>query len=132
MYLQQALSSLKVEKTKLLEIYFSEKNMNFLQNYMIHKIEKDSDYLIGKQSDYDLYVIMQFMYVEFVHRICGTDEQKVKHLNNMVLKETLPMIKRGIKEKQKFLVDSSTQPKLLDRGISTSIKGTEPVKINTF
>lgn len=129
MYLQQALSCLKVEKTKLLEMYFSKKNMDFLQNFMIKKIKKEEDYLIGRQSDYDLYVIMQYMYVEFGFRICGTDEQKVNHLNKMVLEQTLPMIKRGIKEKQKFLIDSSTQPRLLDRGISTSIKGIDSVQL---
>ena len=130
MYLQQALKSLKLEKTNLLEMYFGEQNMLSIQLYLNKYIYDTLGVRMARQSDSDLYVIMQYMYVNFAHRISGPD--KLNELNKLVIKEVLPMIKQGIEQRQNYIRDTTMQPRLMDRGISTTIRGENPVYMKAF
>ena len=74
------------------------------------------------QSDQDLVVVMRYVYVQHGANVGGAAE--VRRLNNLVLKEIVPLVASGVLQHLAYLRDASQLPTPLDRGIASSVKGT--------
>ena len=129
MFVNQALNTLRIQSNPLIEKFFSEENVNRIQRLIINNIK---DYCIEKQSDKELLVVMQYMYVNHLNTLCGNDSEIIIKLNKLVVHEIVPMIKENIEQYLIYLKDSTSQPVPLERATSTTIKGSSPLIAQEF
>ena len=73
--------------SELSNMFFSKKNIDYLQNTIIQTIYSKYKYKISRQSDIELKIIMRSFYLQYSrNQACNLQEQ-INTLNNMVLKD---------------------------------------------
>lgn len=123
-YLQSALSILRVEPDPILEKYFSEKNVDALQNEIIRGVKRDTGISISRQSDKELLNMMIFMFennkLSVLHKPVNT---AVSELNTNVLHTAIPMVGNNASSQMKYVQYISKPREPIPLGISTSSRG---------
>jgi hypothetical protein len=117
------IASLHQCDSPLARAFFSPTNMDLIQTNLRTVIREKTGYVISRQSDEDLALIMRAMYA--VHSQHGDQDvaREVRRLNAIVLSECAPMVGTGISQHFGYLRDASTLPVPLDRAQNISIKG---------
>jgi len=87
-----------LEKTPVSQIYFSRKNIDYLQYMMKKLVYKETGNVIGRQSDEELLIIMRSIYLSDSKNQPTDFSRQVAELNYKVLKyavydEILPKVK---------------------------------------
>jgi hypothetical protein len=87
-----------LEKTPVSRIFFSQKNLDYLQDMMRKIIFKESGHTIGRQSDEELLIIMRSYYFSDAKNLPYDIHRQVAELNRLTLKyavyeEVLPKVK---------------------------------------
>lgn len=109
------------EGNQVLELFFSAKNIDALQNALVDLIYKSTGVTISRQSERDLLGIMHFMYNAQSSAACsGSVVQEVRRLNKFVLEEYVDSVKSGMLMYIHYLKDASTLPTPIDRSVSTT------------
>lgn len=109
------------EGNQVLELFFSAKNIDALQNALVDLIYKSTGVTISRQSERDLLGIMHFMYNAHASAACsGSVVQEVRRLNKYVLEEYVDSVKSGMLMYIHYLKDASTLPTPIDRSVSTT------------
>lgn len=123
-YIQSALSILRVEPDPILEKYFSEKNVDNLQNELIKGVKRDTGIKISRQSDKELLNMMIFMFennkLSVLHKPVNT---AVSELNTHVLHTAVPMVGNNASSQAKYINYISKPREPIPLGISTSSRG---------
>jgi hypothetical protein len=114
-------------QTRVSELYFSNGNVNMLQQGIINKIYNITNgvYLIGKQSDSELKIIMRSIYYQYSKNNPEKIIEQVKELNTKVLDWAIPEILSNIKQHEHYKKDVSTLAYPNERPIFISQKGTK-------
>lgn len=92
-------STLKdLERTPVSNLFFSRKNVDFLQHMMKKLVYKETGNIIGRQSDEELLIIMRSIYLSDSKNLPTEISRQVADLNYKVLKyavydEILPKVK---------------------------------------
>jgi hypothetical protein len=119
---EEAIKNIHVEN-ELSELFFSPKNADILQDAIRNIIYEKSKYLIDRQSDTELRIIMRSIYLEHGrHKLYGTIEE-VKRLNGLVLQFCVPRILQEIRLYITYKNDVDRIPNPIDRGQFASSKG---------
>jgi hypothetical protein len=106
----------------LADAFFAPTNVNLIQTNLRTVIREKTGYVIDRQNDEDLAIIMRAMYA--THAQHGGDVQReLMRLNAIVLSEIAPMVGTGISQHLGYLRDASSLPAPLDRAKNISIKG---------
>ncbi len=87
-----------MEKNPLNAMFFSQKNLDYLQELIKKVIYKETGYVIGRQSDVDLLIIMRAKYLQDGKNQPYELEKQVAELNYLALKyavydQILPKVK---------------------------------------
>lgn len=107
---------------ELLNQFFSESNIQFLQVSLISIVKNKTNILIGPQSKMDLINFMHKVYKVNANTMCPENlSSEIQILNNQVLNECVPNILFNMKSYNIYMKDISTIPLPLDRGVSTNI-----------
>lgn len=131
--LSAVMRSLNRARSPLLEAFFSVPNTDVIQNKLRAYIKNKTGYVIDRQSDTDLQIIMRKVYGEHasdpVNQTPDVVAREVSRLNDIVLGITGPMVASGVAGYLGYLRDASSLPEPLPRGIQTSIKGTKTFEL---
>tara|TARA_Y100000310_G_C20609818_1_gene777419 strand:- start:874 stop:1293 length:420 start_codon:yes stop_codon:yes gene_type:complete len=82
------------EPNALTRAFFSEKNIDRVQQCIVRKVNQESQgrYSIGRQSDRELFIIMRSIYFQYADNRPTHIAQQVKQLNRIVVDECVPKI----------------------------------------
>lgn len=155
-----ALNSMQLTPNVLVYLFFSEDNVNYLQNKLISEVRRIRGVEISPQSVDELLIIMRNKYLYALYGWlpssgnpnkvmargtilnpnglayyggaggCSSLEEQVKRLNQSVLEECLKQVLSGIMMYQKYYSDASSLPLPLDRSILTTMKGSKSIQEN--
>lgn len=87
-----------LQKTPLSLVYFSQKNLDYLQDAIKKVVHKESGHIIGRQSDVELLTIMRSYYLSDGKNLPYEIDRQVAELNYLVIKyavfdQILPKVK---------------------------------------
>ena len=121
---QNILSGVQQESL-LSKVFFHPKNVDLLQKQIIMEIFKRSDgeYLIERQNEQDLTVVMRSIFLQYAKHSPHNIRQQIKELDNIVTEEVVPDIMSEIKAYFGYLESVFGERKIMDLPISTSIAG---------
>lgn len=119
------------QKTALNDLFFSQLNVNALQQGIRNMVAKRSsgEFVIGNQSEVELQVVMRSIYLQEARHLTEDVVAQVRELNAKVLDFCVPRILEEIRMYKYYKNDVSKLPIPLDRGSFVSAKGT---RVNEF
>ena len=119
---------------ELSNLFFSCNNIDVLQDGLRYKIYKESGnkYIIGRQSDQDLKIIMRSIYLQYGKNLNKNIIEQVKELNAKVLEWAVPEVLSNVKQYDKYRYEVSTLPVPLERAPLETKKGTKVLEIKSF
>jgi len=114
-----------IQSSILSEVFFSRKNINNIQNNIIEKVFKgsNSNYLIDKQSEKELQIIMRSIYLQNALNNDTEIQLQIKNLNNLVYDYCVPNILVNATQYIGYLKDIDTVPKSIPGPVSDKITG---------
>ena len=131
-YIQSALKSFNVEVNPVLQLFFSDTNIDMLQRQLVSGVRQRIGQSIDRQSCDEIFVVMKFVYLQ-VNRVSVENiREEVAKLNGLVLNELVPMVSSNVLQYKQYMKDISTLPRPIDRGQVTSTKGENTFVMNSF
>ena len=130
---KQALTG-TLNTTPLSDLYFSESNINALQEGIRYRIfqETDGKFTIGRQSDTELKVVMRSIFLQYSLNRDGDVLGQVRSLNARVLDWVVPEVLSNLKQHVTYIRDASTMPMPLERSQLLTSKGTKTLEHKSF
>jgi hypothetical protein len=127
-HIRPALQSMHQCQSPLASLFFSKSNIAHVQVRLREIIQQKTGYTIAPQSENDLSVIMRGIYIEYntnppLGASSSTLQHEVNRLNELVLKDIVPMVATNMAQYLGYIKDASSLPPPLERGQATSIKG---------
>ena len=125
-------------ETPLTFLFFSDKNIQNIQNLVKLNVHKQINYIIDDQSVNELMTIMRSIFIEYSAHPPLFDEKmpekerkilltkytnEVDRLNKIVVNEIVPKIVSQIQQYLDYLRDASQQPYYMDKPKNESVKG---------
>jgi hypothetical protein len=98
------------DDTQLSKLFFSEKNVNILQNGIRAGVYKESNgqYIIGSQDCDSLKIVMRSVFLQNAANQPNNVRGQIEQLNQMVLNYCVPQVFSEAKGYMQYLVDAST------------------------
>lgn len=124
------IDSLRVQRTPLNMAFFSRANVDRIQADIRCVIQKKLGYGISRQSDDQLLIVMRAVYMQDGDQSPPDPRAELSRLNGIVVAQCAPIIASNIKQFLGYLEDASRIPAPLERGINTSIKGSNTAIID--
>ena len=113
-----------IAKNRLNELYFSQSNIDFLQDAIIEGIYKLTNGVrIAKQSEDELLIIMRGIYLQFSKNLNTNIDKQVYDLNKKVLKYSIKNVHENIKQYQGYIHDITKEREVMDMPQNVDIKG---------
>ena len=103
--------------------FFSNDNLERIQNQIINEVYKKSNKQISRQSYQELQIIMKSIYLQYSRNLPTNIEEQVFTLNKYVVDYSVPTIINNILEYNKYIEDITSPIPVLPRSINSSIKG---------
>ena len=121
---EQSLNGIRKEPL-LSKVFFSQQNINLLQKRIITEVLKTTNggYLIEKQNENDLLIVMQLIYSEHAKHLHNHIRKQISDLNDLVLDEIVPSIVSELKAYFGYLNDVFGPRKIMDRPENVSKAG---------
>ena len=118
------------DNTLLSNAFFSEENMNIIQNGLRAGIYKESKgrFLIGKQDEAPLKMIMRSIFLQNSKNLPNNITEQIKQLNHLVLEYAVPQVMGEAVGYVKFKSDASTMYTPIQRPASTYYSKTLELK----
>jgi hypothetical protein len=124
-----------LERSPVSDLYFSEENIDALQHGIRYRVWKETNeqYVIGRQSDTELKIIMRAIFLQYGQLRQGVDcVTQVRDLNAKVLEWAVPEVLSNLKQYETYRRDISTMPVPLERAQLSTQKGTRVLEIKSF
>jgi hypothetical protein len=118
------------QSTSLTESYFSSENVELIQNELIKRVYDNYGYVISRQSDMNLQIIMRSIYLQFGKNLPCQIKEQVLELNEEVYKECIKIIVPNIQQTIGYRRDLSQLPTTMNRAINVSSRGTKTLYDN--
>jgi hypothetical protein len=115
-----------VQPTALNQLFFSEYNMNRIQDLIRYKvyIQSNKEYVIDRQSDTELEIVMRSIYLQHSQNLNCQFKEQVDFLNKLVVDWSVPQIMSEIQLYQRYLKEVNTLPVPIELPVNLSSKGT--------
>jgi hypothetical protein len=113
-------------------LYFSQKNVDVLQQGIRYSIYNKTDKVIHTQSERELMVIMRSLYLQYSKNLPSNIVAQVKELNARVLDYIVPKLIVEMAQYKTYIHDASTLPVPMSRGLNTSTTGTKFLHVKEF
>lgn len=106
-------------------VFLSQENLKIIQKQLVISVFKKSNkkYKIPFQDPKSIITVMKYMYNFFGTDLPFNVKEQITELNQKVVDELTPSIIINLDSYYQYLIDSSTQPTLLDLPINTSSGG---------
>lgn len=132
-----------LSETPLTFLFFSEQNVNNLQDVIRYLIYKETKRVIDKQNYNDLIIVMRSIYLQYHRHPLLFDENtpqeqidkllidytaEVSRLNELVINDVVPRVLSALQQYLYYLHDASTQPIPIERPKDTSVTGTRTLR----
>ncbi len=113
------------QETILSKVFFHPKNVDIIQKQIIMETFKrtNGNYLIKKQNESDVHVVMRSIFLQHAKHLQTNIKQQIIELNNLVVNDVVPGIINEIKTHDKYIKQVFGPVELLDRPVSTSNAG---------
>ncbi len=111
--------------TSLTESFFSRENVDLIQNEIIKQVFNETKYVITRQSDMNLQIIMRSIYLQYGKNLPCQIKEQVIELNSEVVKECLRIIIPNIQQTIGYRNDINKLPVTMDRSLNVSVKGSK-------
>lgn len=136
----------KIPETQLTLLFFSEKNINNLQNLLKFNVFKQTKQLIDNQSTNELLIVMRSIFLQYslhpklLDKNMSPSEKKellvkytleVQRLNDIVISDILPKLKSQIEQYVFYLKDTTNQPYQMNQPVNESIQGKKEYRSTT-
>lgn len=133
-------------ETLLTEMFFSERNINNLQNVIRFVVNKETGYVIDNQSYNELLTIMRSIFLEYsAHPKLLTDDlspiektallqkytSEVTRLNGIVVSDVVPRVASQMQQYLDYLRDASQPIRVMEKPISVSVSGERQYRSTT-
>jgi hypothetical protein len=114
--------------------YFSKENINKIQTAIIMDVysKSNKEYLICKQSEQELIIIMRSYYLQYSKNLPTNVYSQIEELNNMVISWSVDEIIKNIRQYVNYKKTCSTLPMPMERSQLPSQKGTKILEIKSF
>lgn len=119
-----------VEQTLLSKVFFSNANMQIIQNAIRAEVYRltDNTYVIGEQSESQLEIVMRSIYLQFSYPGVDDITAEVKRLNGVVVKDVVPGVISEVLQYDGYLKDIKVRNKVMDLPKDSNIKGTKQMR----
>lgn len=120
-------------KNLLNQVYFSESNVEKIQNLIRYNVYKlsNKEFKIGKQDKTQIQIVMRSVYLQYGRNLNDDISKQIKQLNNIVADELAPKIISNIKQYVKYLKDIAEPYQIMDRPKNMSSAGLKSLRIDT-
>ena len=110
--------------TKLSDVFYSQSNIDFLQNSMIEGVFKLSNGVkIDKQSEDELLIIMRSIFLQHSKNLNTNIQEQIQVLNVFVLDYCIPNINGNIKQYNGYIHDITKQQDIMEMPKFVNTKG---------
>jgi hypothetical protein len=103
--------------------FFSNDNMERIQQQVINEVYKKSQKKINKQSYQELQIIMKSIYLQYSRNLPTNIEEQVLTLNKYVVNECVPIIVNNVLQYNKYIQDITSPIPVMPRSVNASSKG---------
>jgi hypothetical protein len=111
-------------------IYFSESNIEKIQQNIIQIVRQKQKYIIKKQSPIELKIIMRSIYLQYSKHLDTEIESQVTDLNQLTVDECVPNIISNIQQYLKYRKDKECLPIPLEHPKHMSSAGTKTLTMS--
>jgi hypothetical protein len=111
--------------TPLTESFFSRENVDLIQQELIKRIYNQTGYVISRQSDMNLQIIMRSIYLQYGKNLPCQIKEQVIELNEEVLKECIKIVLPNIEQTIGYRKDLTKLPAPMTRAINVSNTGSK-------
>jgi hypothetical protein len=115
-----------LSKNNLTELYYSQSNINLLQDSIIKGIYNNPEtyrHKISKQNEDQLLIIMRSIYLQYCKNQPNNIQQQIHDLNKFVLDYSIPNIITAIKQYKGYFNDITKTKEVINMPIYVSTKG---------
>ena len=121
-------------KSPLSHMFFSSKNMNNVQVLLQQKIKEKTSYIIGKQDNTELQIIMRSVFLEYARHVPTHIQEQVHELNTRIVHICVPKMISEIRQYLHYIKEVENMPVPLDMPKNVSSAGTRvlPSVTNIF
>ena len=112
-------------KSQLSELYFSQTNIDYLQDEIISRIYRlsNNNDKISKQSEDELLIIMKSIYLQHGKNNNDNLNNQIDILNEQVLHYCIPNIQSNIKQYLGYIKDITSEKQIFEKPQFVNIKG---------
>jgi hypothetical protein len=133
-------------ETPLTFLFFSKQNVDNIQKLIRMLVNKHTGQTIDNQSNTELLIVMRSIFLEYSRHPKLIDESmsedvkkkliiqytlEVDRLNKLVVDNTVPSIVSQLQQYLMYLDDASSPLRVMDKPLSTSVKGTKSYRSST-
>lgn len=118
------------EPSTLNKLYFSKENLNIIQDQLRHNIYivSKNKYIVDKQSDVDLQIIMRSIFLQHSPNLQDNITKQIEYLNKLVIDWATPRIITEIEQYNGYINEVQYMPTPIDRPQNLSSKGEKTLK----
>ena len=129
---QDSLNGVQQESI-LSKVFFHPENVNYIQKKIIMQLfyETDGKYLIEKQDETDLQIIMRSIFLQHAKHLPNNIKEQITELDNIVVDEVIPDIISQIKAYNGYLKDAFGPREIMDRPQNVSNAGRKTLPSTT-
>lgn len=120
------------EETPLNRVFFSEANMDVIQNRVIELVEQLGNVRISRQSDIDIKLIMRSYYLQYARNDPTEVSNELAELNDRVVNFAANRIMVEVKAYKFYRKDIMDFPEPIARSIDTKVYGTRTGELKSF
>lgn len=124
--------SQSISDNNLNKIYFSNENVENIQNAIINQVYAKGNYRINKQSYQELKIIMRSIYLQYSKNNNDNINSQINYLNNLVIEWSVNEIIKNIKQQDSYIESISSLPIPMERSNLPSQKGTRTLEIKSY
>ena len=120
-------------KSKLSNLYFSQVNVDFIQNQIIERVYKKSKgkHVISTQSEDELIIVMRSIYLQYGKNAESNLQQQINSLNERVL-DCVDNVMMNIEQHYAYLKDLTKEQEIMEKPQYVHIKGEKTLMPNHF
>lgn len=122
------------ENSILSKVFFSKQNMEIIQNKLKWLVYEHSNnkYIIGKQDENELLIIMRSIYLEYSKNLPVSIKQQILFLNNKVYEDIFPKLYSNVQQYISYLADVENPYKIMNRPEYINQSGTKTYDLSRF
>ncbi|NBX51767.1 hypothetical protein EBT25_17970 [bacterium] len=122
----------RITRTPVSDMFFCPENINLLQDAIRYKAYKETELVIGRQSDQELKIIMTSVFFRYSRHVANDIVGQVRELNSHVIDYATKEVITNLKQYIAYRRDASTMPLPIDNPQLMGTKGTKTLEIKTF